>query len=96
MVRLYALAVTAAAPFGVLMTCHVPSGFFVFPVVVQGGNCVPFMVLKSLKAAPRYLCAFARQSKLLPHGPRRFIQAGTTLLSCNLQFLDIINSEYQF
>jgi hypothetical protein len=27
------------------MTCHVPSGFFVFLVVVQGGNWVPSIVL---------------------------------------------------
>ena len=45
MVRFYALAVTAAAPFGAGMTSHVPSGFFALLVVAQGGNWVPYIVL---------------------------------------------------
>jgi hypothetical protein len=34
-----------SSAFGAGMTCHVPSGFFGFLVVVQGGNWVPSIVL---------------------------------------------------
>ena len=82
-----------SSAFGACMTCHVPSGFFVFLVVVQGRqlgalHCFGQVssLSKSLEAAPRCLCACARHWQIEAVTPRRFIRAGIILLPVTRHF----------
>ncbi|KAI0269650.1 hypothetical protein BGY98DRAFT_937730 [Russula aff. rugulosa BPL654] len=74
------MLVVNAAPFGAGMTCHVPSGFFVFPVVVRGGNSVSFIVLgllKGLEAAPR--CMYPGPTLEVNQGDRLIVKVQNNL-----------------